>query len=219
MRPSHLPVVGIGSPAAAAPVSGPSLLSYPELVGMFTHAAGRIDDAAGHKRSQWAWGHESAPAGCADLHWWTYQGGVGVYGHYERFCVGADGWVRILGWTTTVDGAPVFLEIHTAEGPGQRFALVQPVGAYAFPVEGELRYAGDVVARYVGMQAWTPVGDGWSQHEVFRWRTDIGGAAAFQGVSLMRPRTMFASVSQTFIGWDGQVTHGAPLRTAVIWTW
>lgn len=129
---SRLVVVGvlllIARPVAAQ-------LSYPDLTGMFSQAAGAITQATGAPFARWAWTHQSEATGCARLYW-----NLGVWwdpatGWYERFCV-VDGWVRLMGWTAY--GTDTYLPITSEGQAGQRYALVHATEPYAFTVEATL---------------------------------------------------------------------------------
>jgi len=184
--------------------------TYPEMVGMFSHAAGAIE-SGGQTVSYWAWNHHQAPSGCSDLHWGVPTGWV----NYERFCVVGE-WVRLMGWSV----GPEFLRLTVDGEPGQPYAKIDARDSYSYTVDVDVWRNGVIAATYTDAQMWAPTTTGgWSQSETFRWKADIGAGCAFQSFSTFTSRKMFATAHQTFIGWDGAVTQPPPARTSVTWTW
>lgn len=206
------------TPAARWPFV-PTLTDYRELTGMFTHAAGVIRNDAGTPIAQWAWGHEAAPPGESDLHWWSLAG-TPAYSNYERFRV--DGpWIRLVGWSTPTETGPVFLSTRaTTTGQAQPYALVNADAPYDINVAADLVAPdGSVVASYTDYLLWAPTPDGWTQQEIFRWTEDFGAGCAVHTHSVWKPRQMFARNLRTTIDWNGKAVNLEPDGTVVTWTW
>lgn len=197
-----------------------SVASYAELSGMFAHAAGRIDNQDGTPKGQWAFGHEHAPAGCSDIHWWSATPAL-TYSHYERMCIVGE-WVRWMGMGKAPSG-DLTIRVFSEGQAGQRIVKAHPTLApYGFVVEGELVSA-VAVYRYIDTQTWVPNADGsWTQYEEYRYTHAPGAADAgwtFQSVVTMRPRNLFAELVQTWVNPSGQIQTPSLGRTNVTWTW
>jgi len=207
-----LSLLVIASPASAQ--------TYPELTGMFSHAAGYVQSADGHL--EWAWAHEGEAAGCSRFYfnsgrWFDWQ-----TGGYDLFCVEGD-WVTLKGWSSTDrrTGQVHFLAIRQADGTwGQKYAKVSASEAYAFSESATLWLDGFFpVVAYTDSQTWAPTVGGWSQTETFRYLSDIGAGCQFTATQIIGPRTLFGTVYQTRMDWDGTVRHLAPAHSVGTWTW
>src|SRR5574343_189278 len=190
---------------------------FHELAGMFSHAAGTVQDERGQPLLTWAWGHEQSIPGCSDLYFWDLTAPSQSPLYFERFWPNeADGWLYLVGWSVP---SGEFLSIQTPNGAGQRYARLRPTQAYTVACEDAGLYLGDVcIGRYADVMIWAPVDGGWAQHEVFRWLTPMENCA-FGSYAELRPRALFSTAGQSFITDAGVITHRDNLRTALTWSW
>lgn len=191
--------------------------SYPELVGMFTHGYGAItSEDRSVEYNQYAWGHEFAPLGCSDLHWWDLTQSSRPWTHFERFCIVGD-WVRWMG--TTVVGHPeVYLHIEYKGQLGQPYAKVYATEAYPILVDAEIVAPWGARVRYFDLQMWSPLkGGAWLQQEIWQY-PDVASweYPSFQSVVVMEPGRMFASKAHTFVSRTGLIQRSL-IQSATFW--
>lgn len=193
-----------------------SAQTYPELTGMFTHAAGWTESDFGVE--QYAWGHEGLPEGCAQRYVMPLRYDLathsmtGEWSGYERFCV-VNGWVRLMGYGN-LGSDPWFAPIVVNGEDGQKYAPVT-LERTAFCESGEIR--GRITLAFTDCQTWAPTDTGWSQHETFQYLSGEHTDKRFTSISLFDPRVMYRSA------WRHWEIDGAfyseQIRSVLTFTW
>lgn len=202
---------------------------YPDLVGMFTHATGRVQDmATGKDVELFAWSHDGLLKGYSRIFrnadtsfWFNYK-----TGYFEVAAVVGD-WVRYMGTGSWIDGDPkreLFARVEMSDGtPGSPFAKVHATEPYTVDVEAY--YVAPPEPPYNGMRRrfhdliiWAPTTRGWVSQEMFRYPDETTSSEwpGFQSVVAIEPGRLFASATQTFVHRDG---HSIPGMTCVNREW